>query len=144
MVVCDVQEMECMVHRCDNCPTYTALQEYVKFKFHEYEIYEDITYSQWDSTDRTTLSTHITPVEEFIEQIVYNIDCLSTHSFIAKTQAWYLKALSYLVSQKIITILCRMKCRVTIGTKTSAPFILQSYIIKTSKTAASHINMHSL
>ena len=33
MVVCDVQKMECMVHRCHKCPTDTVLREYVELKF---------------------------------------------------------------------------------------------------------------
>ena len=40
---------------------------------------------------------------------------------------------SYMILQKIITSLCRMKCRDTTGTKTSAPFILWWSIIRISK-----------
>ena len=86
MAVCDVQKMECMVHRCHKCPTYTALREYVELKFQEYDIEEDITYSQWDRTNRTILRTQTTPVDEFIELLVYHIDNLSKHSFITKSQ----------------------------------------------------------
>ena len=43
MIVCNIQKMECMVHRCHKCPTYTALREYVELKFQEYDIEEDIT-----------------------------------------------------------------------------------------------------
>ena len=91
MVMCNVQKMECMVHQCQKCPTYTALTEYVELKFQEYDIEEDITYSHWDSTNRTTLRTHTTSVDEFIELLVYHIDNLSKCSFIAKSQARYLK-----------------------------------------------------
>ena len=31
-----------------------------------HEMDDDVKYSQWDSTDRTALRTHTTPVEEFI------------------------------------------------------------------------------
>ena len=51
-----------------------------------------MTYSQWDSTHRTAIRTHTTHVEEFIELLVYNIDNLTTHSFIAKSQTRYLKS----------------------------------------------------
>ena len=77
MVVCDVQETECLIHYCRKCPTYTALREHVESKSHEYDNEEDITYSQRDSTNRTTLRTHATPVDEFIELVVYLIDNLS-------------------------------------------------------------------
>ena len=91
MVVCDVQKMECMVHQCHKCPTCTTSREYVELKFQEYDIEEDITYSQWDRADRTILRTQTTPVDEFIELLVYHIDNLSKHSFIAKSQPRYLK-----------------------------------------------------
>ena len=92
LVVCDTENMECMVHRCDSCPTFTALKEYLEKKLEEYEVTEDITFSQWDSTDRTTLVTHVAPVDEFVDLLVYAIDNLSTHSFVARSQARYLKA----------------------------------------------------
>ena len=91
IVVCDVQKMECMVQRCHKNPTDTVLREYVELKFQEYDIEEDITYSHWDSTNRTTLRTHTTSVDEFIELLVYHIDNLSKCSFIAKSLARYLK-----------------------------------------------------
>ena len=105
MVVCNVQKMECMVHRCHKCPTYTALREYVELKFQEYDIEEDITYSQWDRTDRTILRTQTTPVDEFIELLVYHIDNLSKHSFIAKSQPRYLKAWKEEIDEETCIIL---------------------------------------
>ena len=35
MIVCDVEGMECMVHRCANCPGYPALQAFIESKFTE-------------------------------------------------------------------------------------------------------------
>ena len=81
-----------MVQQCHKCSTYTALREYVESKLQEYDIEEDITYSQWYSTNRTTLRTHTTPVDELIGLLVYYIDILWKHSFIAKSQTQYLKA----------------------------------------------------
>ena len=91
MVVCDIDNMECMTHRCELCPCFIALQTYIEKKFEEFDIDHEISYTQWDSTDRTTLNTLTTPVEEFIELLVYRVDNLTTHSFIAKSQAQYLK-----------------------------------------------------
>ena len=105
MVVCNVQKMERMVHQCHKCPTYTALREYMELKFQEYDIQEDITYSQWDSTNRTTVRTHTTPVDEFIELLVYHIDNLSKHSFIAKSQARYLKTQKEEIDEETCIIL---------------------------------------
>ena len=90
-IVCDTTNLECMVHRCDNCPGYTALEAYVRDKFTELEIDDEIRYSQWESVDRTILKTHTSDVDDFIELLVYSVDNLTTHSFFAKSQAQYLK-----------------------------------------------------
>ena len=58
MVVCDSEKMECMVHCCDKCPTFTALETFLKSKLEEYEITDKIKFSHWDSTDRTTDGIH--------------------------------------------------------------------------------------
>ena len=92
MVVCDSEKMECMVHRCDKCPTFTALETFLKSKLEEYEITDEIKFSQWDSTDRTTLRTQVAEVDEFVDLLVYSIDSLSTHSFVARSQSRQLKA----------------------------------------------------
>ena len=90
MVVCDTN-LECMVHRCENCPGYTALEKFVQDKLTELEIDDDVMYSQWESTDRTTLRSITSDVDEFVDLLVYSVDNLTTHSFIAKSQAQYLK-----------------------------------------------------
>ena len=85
MIVCDIDNMECMIHKCEKCPGFAALQTFVDEKFPEYDIDDEITYIQWDSTDRTTLRTMTASVEDFTELLVYQVDNLSSHSFIAKS-----------------------------------------------------------
>ena len=70
-IVCDIENMECMVHKCENCPGSDALHTYLQKKFQEYDVDDDITFSQWDSTDRTALQTCTAPAEDFLEQLVY-------------------------------------------------------------------------
>ena len=103
--VCDAQKMECMVHWCHKCPTCTKSREYVELKFQEYDIEEDITYSQWDRTDRTIPRTQTTPVDEFIELLVYQIDNLSKHFFITKSQPQYLKVQKEEIDEETCIIL---------------------------------------
>ena len=105
LAMCDTEKMECMVHRCDSCPTYTAVQGYIESKLEEYEITDDINFSQWESTDRTTLQTHVAPVEEFVEMLVYSIDNLSTHSFVSRSQSRFLKARKEAMDDKTCIIL---------------------------------------
>ena len=51
------------------------------------------------------MRTHTTPVNEFIEQLVYHIDNLSKHSFIAKSQPRYLKAWKEEIDEETCIIL---------------------------------------
>ena len=44
-----------------------------------------------DNTDRTTMSTIVDTLEEFIKTLCNKIDALTTHSFIAKSQGAHLK-----------------------------------------------------
>ena len=90
-IVCDTTNLECMVHRCDNCPGFPALEKFVKDKFAELDIDEEVKYSQWANVDRSILNSHTSDVDYFIDLLVYSVDNLTTHSFIAKSQAQYLK-----------------------------------------------------
>ena len=85
MVVGNVKNMECMLHRCENYPGFQKLQSYVEQELERYDI-DDVTYSQWDSTDRTSLCSISAPVDEFIELLMYQVDNLTAHSFTAKSQ----------------------------------------------------------
>ena len=48
-------------------------------------------FKQWQSTDRTTLNTLTLPTDEFIEFAASQLGKLTSHFFIAKSQAQYLK-----------------------------------------------------
>ena len=85
MVVGNVKNMECMLHRCENCPGFQKLQSYVEQELERYDI-DDVTYSQWDRPDRTSLCSISAPVDEFIELLMYQVDNLTAHSFTAKSQ----------------------------------------------------------
>ena len=51
----------------------------------------EVVFKQWQSTKRTTLNTLTLPTDEFIEFAASPLDKLTSHSFIAKSQAQYLK-----------------------------------------------------
>ena len=52
---------------------------------------ETIVFQQWQKTDRPTLLSYTSSIDECAESLVENIDLLTSHSFIAKCQAQYLK-----------------------------------------------------
>ena len=53
----------------------------------------EIEFKHWAMTDRTELTSMILPQNEFINLFVEKLDNITTHSFIARFQASYLKQL---------------------------------------------------
>ena len=93
-LVCNVQSKVCMVHRCTNCPGRLNLISFLHQLISDHgRINEEITFQQWESTDRTTLVHIVMDMPEFIEFLAYKLDDLTSHSFIAKCQAKYLNSL---------------------------------------------------
>ena len=88
MIVCDCDNRTCMVHRCDKCPGTDSLREYLETLLVEHE---EVTFQQWQTTDRSKMVTQTLNVDEFIELLVGAIDSLTSHSYIAKCQTKYLK-----------------------------------------------------
>ena len=90
-LVCDVSERNCMLHRREKCPGSDSLREHLQSVFSERSIEEDheLTFKQW---------THIQMEHDLarqelacvlLEEIVLQINALTSHSFIAKAQAAY-------------------------------------------------------
>ena len=67
---------------------------------------ETVRYKQWTVIDRSELVTQSTTVEEFIEKVCEKLDMITTHSYIAKAQAEYLKNLKPEMIQKEVIVLC--------------------------------------
>ena len=79
--------MECMVKHCEKCHGFSNLQTYFEGIFSAFEFDDDITYSQCDKTDRTELRNYTSSIEEFIKSFVYQVDSLTTNSYIAKIKS---------------------------------------------------------
>ena len=54
---------------------------------------EIVTFKQWVSTDRADLITQTMPLSEFITTLSCQLDSITCHSYIAKSQARYLSEL---------------------------------------------------
>ena len=48
------------------------------------DLEDEVTYQLWDSTDRTSMSTMVSTLGEFIDLLVKKIDALTSHSFTEK------------------------------------------------------------
>ena len=91
IIVCNVDDRECMVHRCSNCPGTKALRLFLKKELEGMDPEEEFYFNQWQSTDRTSLITRCVTTEEYKDLLIEVIDKLTVHSFIAKCQGEYLK-----------------------------------------------------
>jgi hypothetical protein len=103
MIVCNRDNVECMLHRCPLCPGIAALKEFLTAKFDNSD--KEITINQWQHTDRTTLINQKINIEDVIDLICNKIDKLTSHSLIAKSQAKYLKDCKELLNQNECIVL---------------------------------------
>ena len=87
-IVCDCKSKICMVHRCDKCPETNPLRQYLETLLEELD---QITFQLWQTTNRSKMVTQSLSADEFIDLLVWAIDNLTSHSFIAKCQAKYLQ-----------------------------------------------------
>ena len=86
-VVCDIANTECMVH-AGNIQGTKAWDHICELVI---DINDVVSYTQSDSTGRTTLQAVTLSIIKFLELLVYQADNLAAHSFIVKSQALYLK-----------------------------------------------------
>ena len=69
-----------------------SLREYLDEMFAD-SLDEVISFQQWQGSNRAMLSSQTTSTQEFVDLLVDAISKLTAHSFIAKSQARYLKEL---------------------------------------------------
>ena len=66
MVVCDLNTKMCMIHRCANYPGDNNLREYLDGTFADSDE-EEISFQQWQGTDRAMLCTQTISIIEFLD-----------------------------------------------------------------------------
>ena len=81
MLVCNVENSECMLCHCDNCLFDDALIEYLTAKLSkDYVLEEEIIISQWVNTDRTEMVKQSISVESCISLLSKSVENLIPHS----------------------------------------------------------------
>ncbi|KAK2702770.1 hypothetical protein QYM36_018631 [Artemia franciscana] len=94
MLVCNVENIECMLCQCDNCLSDDALIEYLTAKLSkDYDLEEEIIISQWVNTDRTEMVKQSISIEGFISLLSNSVENLIPHSYITKSQSKTFKKL---------------------------------------------------
>ena len=92
-IVCSPENKECMLHRCPNCPrTSEDLRNHIYGFLEDFDDTESIEFSQWVTTDRSELVERKDTIPNYVDLVEAQIKKLTRHSFIAKSQARYLKS----------------------------------------------------
>ena len=83
--VCSLDNADCMLRKCTQCPGKEAVIEFVK-SMPALEDKEEIRFKKWVSVDRCTLQEVIEPVEEFVESFSSSVIQLLRHHYVSKSQ----------------------------------------------------------
>ena len=107
LCVCAVEDHNRMFHLCTECPDKTELSSTLMtiFDSNDFDFDSTISYKQWVSTDRTTLVTLESTVNEFIDILTDKIFELCHHCFIKVQQAAYLKEAKAILDHETYIIL---------------------------------------
>lgn len=92
-LVCSMDNRDCMLRHCSNCPTSENLKKFLEQKFEEWDQEDEVTYNAWVTTDRTQQVTLTVSLEEYLNHLIKSLEKLLPHSFITKSQSNYLKEL---------------------------------------------------
>ena len=65
------------MRKCKECEDTTNLESKLNNIFNELDI-EEITYKQWESTDRTELATVTESIQDFVQSLVTKLQILKT------------------------------------------------------------------
>ena len=83
-IICNAQSNKGIMHWFESCPGTATLTEFLDQELNGYEDDEKFNYCQWDTTDRTILTTFTNTYEEYKETLIDVIYDLTRHSYIAK------------------------------------------------------------
>ena len=87
MIVCDINNKDCMLQQCENCPRDDLVTNFLEGKLED--ISEEITFAPWVTTNRTEMITgnQTLPVNEYLKLPMTKLMKLLSNSFIAKQQS---------------------------------------------------------
>ena len=92
-IVCNTSNRQCMIHRCPNFPKSSEKLEKILYDTLEECIDNEksIEFSQWTTTDRSTLITHKESCQAYVDLVILQLNKLAPHSYLAKSQSRYLR-----------------------------------------------------
>ena len=107
-LVCNLNEKNCMLHFCSQCPGRPQLQKALEkiLDGNNFDVDDSIKCKQWIHTDGTKLIDMQLLVSEFIDMFLEKFDLLCRHYFIANAQsAFFPSAKKTLPSDTVIILL---------------------------------------
>lgn len=87
-ITCKSSNVNCFLGDCDKCPKIETFLQHLQQLLEEKNI-DDVQFSAWTGTDRSTLQTQIFPAMDFLEHLCDKLLILKPHSFIAKQQSQF-------------------------------------------------------
>jgi hypothetical protein len=118
LLVCDINNYNCMMSLCKECPGKETALEMLKES--EEEMPDNVTFKQWVTTDRAEMLTLVMPQEEYFETLIEKLENLKSHHYVSKIQSKFLK------EQK--EILTDTKCIVLADFAENFTFMVQDVI----------------
>lgn len=118
-MLCEVQSTNCFLGLCDKCPGLTNIIEQLEQNFEE-KLIESVNYKQWVTTERTSLQTLISNVDEFLQFLSSGLSKLLLHSFLVNKQR-------ELLNDKK-TKLMKNECIVICDFSENYAFVIQNFV----------------
>lgn len=88
--VCDMDSIECMLHRCKKCPGINGIKQVLEADDMKWQK-DTITFKNWESEgSRASLQTVTQNLEEFLDSLCSDVWNLTKHHFIAESQKNFL------------------------------------------------------
>ena len=84
-LLCNPPREECWLSQCDECADTTKLEEKLISIFNMLDI-DEVSFKQWQSTDRTELVTNIENTPDFVRSLIAKLQVLKMHMFIHDMQ----------------------------------------------------------
>src|SRR6218665_1427307 len=94
-VICDINFRNCMIHQCDACPGVKGLSDFLALLFLEAGMDDEdtINFKRWEQADYgVSIVSRSEMVAVLIEELCRQVELITSHYFIAKSQAEFLTA----------------------------------------------------
>ena len=91
LLVCSTDNRDCMLRHCQKCPGNESFKSSIQNQFEQWDPEDEVTYSEWVSTNRTEQIQRTVTLEEYLNILEKSLEKLMPHSFIAKAQSRFLK-----------------------------------------------------